>query len=143
MTRNAFLIALVALGAAFGQQAATKQEPKSKKLTRGEFDKLLTNPGQVLVIDVRRPDELTANGGFPVYLSIQANDLEKYLAFIPKDRTLVTVSNHASRGLRAADLLDSNGFKVAGAIGAQDYEAEGGTLLKITAPANDGKNKGK
>lgn len=143
MTRNAFLIVLVALGAAFGQQAATKQEPKSKKLTRAEFDKLVANPGQVLVIDVRRPDELTANGGFPVYLSIQANDLEKHLAFIPKDRTLITVSNHASRGLRAADLLDSKGFKVAGAIGAQDYESEGGTLLKIAPPANDGKNKGK
>lgn len=144
MTRNAFLIAILALGAtAFGQQGAAKQEPKSKKLTRAEFDKLLAKPGEVLVIDVRRPDELTANGGFPVYLSIQANDLEKYLAFIPKDRTLITVSNHASRGLRAADLLDGKGFKVAGAIGAQDYEAEGGTLLKLAAPANDGKGKGK
>lgn len=150
--RNALIIALVAFGAAFAQQGTNtkqaakqeaKQEPKSKKLTRPEFDKLLTNPGQVLVIDVRRPDELTANGGFPVYLSIQADDLEKYLAFIPKDRTLITVSNHANRGLRAADLLDSKGFKVAGAIGAQDYEAEGGTLLKIAPPANDGKNKGK
>jgi rhodanese-related sulfurtransferase len=144
MTRNAFLIALIALGAVFGQQsAAPKQEPKSKKLTRAEFDQLLAKPSQVLVIDVRRPDELTSNGGFPVYLSIQANDLEKYLTFIPKDRTLITVSNHASRGLRAADLLDSKGFKVAGAIGAQDYESEGGTLLKIAPPANDGKGKGK
>jgi len=149
--RNALLIALIAFGAAFAQQGSgakqetkqAKQEPKSKKLTRAEFDQLLAKPGQVLVIDVRRPDELTANGGFPVFLSIQANDLEKYLAFIPKDRTLITVSNHASRGLKAADLLDSKGFKVAGSIGAQDYESEGGTLTKIAPPADDGKNKGK
>ena len=134
MTRNAFLIALVALGAAFGQQAATKQEPKSKKLTRVEFDKLLTSPGQVLVIDVRRPDELTANGGFPVYLSIQAKDLEQQLEWIPKGRTIVTVSNHAARSGRAADLLTAKGYKVAGLLGAQTYEEQGGKLTKIEVP---------
>ena len=45
------------------------------------------------------------------------------------------MSNHAARAGRAADLLRENGFTVAGAIGAQDYEAEGGTLVKITPPA--------
>ena len=30
----------------------------------------------------------------------------------------------------AADLLESKGFKIAGAIGAQVYESEGGTLVK-------------
>ena len=48
---------------------------------------------------------------------------------------IITVSNHASRAARAADLLQKNGFNVAGAAGAQDYEAEGGTLVKI-APRN-------
>jgi hypothetical protein len=46
----------------------------------------------------------------------------------------VAVSNHAARGGRAADILAKNGFKVAGAIGAQTYEQEGGTLTKIVAP---------
>ena len=68
-------------------------------------------------------------------MSIQAAELEKSLAWIPKDRTIVTVSNHAARAGRAADLLTKNGFNVAGAIGAQDYEAEGGTLVKIAPPA--------
>jgi rhodanese-related sulfurtransferase len=68
-------------------------------------------------------------------LSIQAAELEKSLAWIPKDRTIVTVSNHAARAGRAADLLTKNGFTVAGAIGAQDYEGEGGTLVKIVPPA--------
>jgi hypothetical protein len=31
--------------------------------------------------------------------------------------------------------LQKNGFNVAGAAGAQDYEAEGGALVKIAAPA--------
>jgi rhodanese-related sulfurtransferase len=83
---------------------------------------------------VRRPDELTANGGFPVYLSIQAKDLDKSLEWIPKDRAIITVSNHAARGGIAADLLTKNGFKVAGTIGAQTYEQEGGKLTKIVPP---------
>lgn len=108
---------------------------KSPKLSRVQVDELLAKPDQVLIIDLRRPDELTAIGGFPVYLSIQSKELEKSVAFIPKDRTIVTVSNHAGRGGAGADLLVSKGFKVAGAVGVQDYEAEGGTLLKLKAPA--------
>ncbi len=102
--------------------------------TRAEIDALLAKPDQVLIIDVRRPDEITANGGFPVYLSIQIGDLEKSLAWIPKDRTLIALSNHAARGGRAADILTKAGFKVAGAAGAEDYEAQGGTLTKIVPP---------
>jgi len=108
---------------------------KAKKLTRAEFDALKANSSQLLVLDVRRPDELTSIGGFAAYLSIQASDLEKSLAWIPKDRAIVTVSNHAARAGRAADLLTQHGFTVAGAIGAQDYEGEGGTLVKIAPPA--------
>ncbi len=47
----------------------------------------------------------------------------------------MTVSNHAARGLKAADLLASHGFKVAGAIGVENYEEQGGTLLKLAPPA--------
>ena len=110
-------------------------ESTAKKLTRAEFDALLKNPANVLVLDVRRPDELQSIGGFPAFLSIQAADLEKYLAFIPKDRAIVPVSNHAARAGRAAGILEKHGFKVAGVIGAQDYESEGGTLVKIAPPA--------
>lgn len=107
---------------------------KSAKLNRAQLDQLLAKPEQLQIIDVRRPDELTSIGGFPVYLSIQSKELEKNLAFIAKDRQIVTVSNHAGRALAAADLLSARGFKVAGAVGAQDYEAEGGSLSKIAAP---------
>jgi len=51
-----------------GQSPATF---KTKKLTRSEVDQLLAKPSQVLILDVRRPNELMTIGGFPVYLSIQ------------------------------------------------------------------------
>lgn len=116
---------------------AAAQAPGSKAhvLSREELDKLLAQPGKVLVIDVRRPDEVSEIGGLPVYLSIQASDIEKSLVWIPKDRLIVTLSNHAGRAGKAADLLAANGFKVAGAAGAQTYEQQGGKLAKVARPA--------
>jgi len=142
MSASLMVLSLSLTTAAFGQAADAKQAQPAKQpafkahvLTRPELDALLAKPAQVLVIDVRRPDELSSIGGFPVYLSVQLAELEHSLAAIPKDRTIVTVSNHASRAGRAADLLASKGFKVAGAVGAQTYEEEGGKLTKISKPA--------
>jgi len=140
-TLSMFALAGLLLAApGFAQQApapgAGAQQPtyKTKKLTRAEFDQLAAKPDRLLLLDVRRPDEVTSVGGFPVYLSIQVNDIEKSLAWIPKDRAIITVSNHANRSGRIGDILTSKGFKVAGTIGVQDYEAEGGTIVKVTLP---------
>lgn len=116
-------------------QTAAKETSKAHILTNAEFDKLLAKPEQVLIVDVRRPDELTSIGGFPVYLSVQIAELEKSTAWIPKDRGIVVVSNHAGRGAKGADVLAAKGFKVLGAIGAQTYEEAGGKLTKIAAKA--------
>ncbi len=106
-----------------------------KRLTSAEIDTLLAKPEKLLVIDVRRPDELTAKGSFPVYLNIQASEVEKYLAYIPKDRTIITVSNHAHRAGAVGDILAAKGYKVAGASGSEDYEAQGGkAIIKVVAP---------
>jgi rhodanese-related sulfurtransferase len=129
MKRLVILI-LLAAAVSFAQQPAAAPASKAKILTRAEFDALLATPGRVMLIDVRRPTEIAQNGGFPVYLNIQADDLEKHLAEIPKDRPLIVVSNHAHRAGIAADLLAGKGFKIAGAIGAQVYESEGGTIIK-------------
>lgn len=116
---------------------------KTPKLNRAQFDVLLAKPDQLTIVDLRRPDELITKGGFPVYLSIQSKELEKNLAFIPKDRSIVTVSNHAGRAGGGADLLASKGFKVVGAVGVEDYEAEGGTLVRVVKPAPKVADSGK
>jgi rhodanese-related sulfurtransferase len=145
---STLVLSSIALSATAVAQAPTSQPAKQAAsqahiLTRAEFDKLLASPDKLVVIDVRRPDELTSIGGFPAYLSIQLADLEKYAAFIPKERAVVTVSNHAGRAAKAADLLASKGFKVAGAIGVQNYEEQGGKLTKIEPkkPAATAANK--
>ncbi len=115
-------------------QAPSAKEGAAHVLTRAEFDALLAQPEHLLIIDVRRPDELLSIGGFAIYLSIQPSDLEKNLAAIPRERTIVTVSNHAARAGRAASVLAAHGFKVAGALGAESYAEEGGTLVKVPVP---------
>jgi rhodanese-related sulfurtransferase len=139
------LIMTVALGStAFAQGAQAPGEGAAAKapafkahvLTNAELDKLFEDPGKVLLIDVRRPDEVSTNGGFPVYLSIQFSQLDSSLDWIPKGRPIVTVSNHAARAGKAADLLASKGFKVLGAAGADTYAKEGGKhVAKIPIPA--------
>jgi rhodanese-related sulfurtransferase len=140
------LIGVALLSAAFGlaaetveaQAATNAPTAKAHVLTNDELDKLLSDPQRVLLIDVRRPDEVSAVGGFPVYLSIQIRELEADLKWIPKDRTIVTVSNHAGRAQKAAELLAAKGFKVAGAAGAETYEKAGGkwvTRIPVPAPA--------
>jgi rhodanese-related sulfurtransferase len=133
MKKLVFLM-LLATTVAFGQQNAQAPKSQAKVLTRAEFDDLFAKPAQILIIDVRRPDEIKDIGGFPVYLNVQIGDLEKSLDWIPKDRTIVTVSNHAARGGRAADILAKNGFNVAGTIGVQTYEQAGGTFAKVIVP---------
>ena len=135
----AALLVASPLATAFAADApAPKVDPaytyKTTRLDRARFDALLAKPEKLLIIDVRRPDEVTATGGFPVYLSVQVDDVEKSLAFIPKDRAIVTVSIHAHRAGMVGDLLTSHGFKVAGAVGVKDYEDEGGQITKIAPP---------
>jgi rhodanese-related sulfurtransferase len=145
MLKKLLLLALLTSTAVFAQDASKPaNEPngghhapatKAKQLTNEEFDGYLAHPEQVLIIDVRRPDEVSNIGGFPVYLSIQAKELKSHLGEIPKDRAIITVSNHAARASVAADLLESNGFKVLGAIGADTYQKSGGKLAaKIPVP---------
>jgi rhodanese-related sulfurtransferase len=107
---------------------------KTLRLNRAAFDALLGKPEDLLVLDLRRPDELTKYGAFPVYLSIQTADVQKSLSYIPRDRLIVTVSNRAHRAGAVGDILTGLGYRVVGAIGVLDYQDEGGTLSKIAPP---------
>ncbi|MQA37878.1 rhodanese-like domain-containing protein [Rugamonas aquatica] len=131
----ALALALTATVSAWAQQAPQPWTYKTKQLERVEVDALLAKPEKLVVLDVRRPDEVTAKGSFPVFLNIQAKDVESQLAYIPKDRVIVTVSNHAHRAGAVGDLLTAKGYKVAGATGSEDYESQGGKIVRIAPPA--------
>lgn len=115
--------------------AAAAPDPNAApNLKKAQIDALLATPSKVTFLDVRRADEVSDIGGFPVFLNIQLADLDKYLAYIPKDRTIVVISNHAHRAVRAADTLKKAGFKVSGVVGVLDYADEGGVLVGKKPP---------
>lgn len=120
--------------AASAPAAAAEWKYKTKRLKAVEVDALLAQPEKLLVLDLRRPDELIKYGSFPVYLNIQNSQLDKQLAYLPKDRVILTVSNHAQRAGRAGDILADKGYKVAGATGSEDYEQEGGKAVAHIQP---------
>lgn len=141
-------LALLATGAAALAQTATTApaasaaarapQPwtyKTENLTKAKVDALLANPSKLVIIDLRRPDELVKYGSFPAYLNVQLKALPEVLDYIPKDRVILTVSNRAHRAGAAGDLLTSKGFKVAGATGSEDYREAGGTIVKVAPPA--------
>ena len=145
LLQGAFALALVLNAALASAQQATAPvaaasaapvwKYKTKHLSVAEVDALLAKPEKLLVLDVRRPDELIQYGSFPVYLNVQNSELEKNLAYLPKDRVIVTVSNHAQRAGAAGDLLAAKGYTIAGAAGSEDYENEGGKAVRhIQAP---------
>jgi rhodanese-related sulfurtransferase len=107
---------------------------KAKRLSKADVDALLAKPDSVIFIDLRTPAEFIQFGSFPVFLSVQNKDLEKQLAWLPRDRQIVTVSNHSQRAGAAADLLASKGFNVAGATGSEEYEVQGGTAVTHLVP---------
>jgi rhodanese-related sulfurtransferase len=107
---------------------------KTKRLGKADVDALLAKPDSVIFIDLRRPDEFIRFGSFPVFLSVQNKDLEKQLAWLPRDRAIVTVSNHSQRAGAAGDLLTAKGFNVVGATGSEEYEVAGGTVAHLQAP---------
>jgi rhodanese-related sulfurtransferase len=116
------------------QYLAAPWKYKARRLSRADVDALLAKPDSVIFIDLRTPAEFIQYGSFPVFLSVQNEDLEKQLAWLPRDRQIVTVSNHAQRAGAAADLLASKGFNVAGATGSEEYEVEGGSAVAHLLP---------
>ncbi len=94
-------------------------------LTNAELDALLAKPESVLIIDVRRPDEISKIGGFPVYLNIQPADIAANAKSIPRDRSIVTVSNHAARAGRTADQLKDLGIQGRGRRRRADLRGTG------------------
>lgn len=141
-TFAAILVAITAVPvlAQTSQQPAAGVAAKVPVLDRAQIDAFLATPDKVVFVDLRRPDELAEIGGLPVYLSIQISELDRFLAYLPRDRQIVTVSNHAGRAGKAAEILRARGYNVVGAIGVETYAAQGGALYgrKFVTPAIPG-----
>lgn len=109
--------------------AAKTAVPAGKEIKRAEVDAFLAHPERVFVLDVRRPDEIAKIGTLPGYVNIPIDQLEGRLAEVPKEKTILPLSNHAARAWKAQAILEKHGYQVPGGVGVQNYEKEGGKLL--------------
>lgn len=86
-------------------------------------DELLAQKDKVTVVDVRRPDEFTAElGHVPGALHMVLDTLPQRIAELPKDQTIVFVCRSGGRSARASAFARENGF-------TSVYNMQGGMLL--------------
>ena len=63
--------------------------PEEMRVAAADIDKLLKD-GDVVLLDVREPEELEAFGTRPGYINIPVGQLEQRLSELPKDKTILT-----------------------------------------------------
>ena len=64
-------------------------------------------PDADVFIDVRRADEVAAIGGLPAFLNIQASELDRFLSYIPRDRSVVEAARWLGLAIRCSHLTTS------------------------------------
>ena len=84
---------------------------------------LVDKKDDVVLIDVRQPDEFNSDlGHIPAAKLIVLDTLPEHLSEIPKDKTVVFVCRSGGRSARATALAKENGFE-------HVYNLKGGMIL--------------
>ena len=136
-----FAAAALATSASVGAQTPTETRPapmppttaptappasrppldESKRVKADDIDALLAK-GEVVVLDVREPNELAETGTVKDAIHIPLGQLESRLGELPKDKVILTACRSGGRASRALALLEAKGFKTAGFCGLTDYK---------------------
>ena len=66
-----------------------RRAPEGMRVAAADIDRLLKD-GEVVLLDVREPEELEAFGTRPGYINIPVGELEQRLSELPKDKTILT-----------------------------------------------------
>ena len=125
LSRRTVLAALLACASFAGAASARAQDhaqplDESKRVQAADIDALLAQ-GQVVVLDVREPNELAETGTVKGAIHIPLGQLEARLGELPTDKVILTACRGGGRASRALTLLESKGFKTAGFCGLRDY----------------------
>jgi rhodanese-related sulfurtransferase len=128
MTRRAVapLLALAfaftaALVVAAPLRAQTPDE--SKRVQPDAIDAMIAK-GDVVVLDVREPNELEETGTVKGAIHIPLGQLESRLGELPKDKVILTACRRGGRASRALEILEAKGFKTAGFCGLENYKGQ-------------------
>jgi rhodanese-related sulfurtransferase len=117
------LVAVLLLALLFLRLPADADQPSSRgkvlHLDARGLDLLLQSDPNLLLIDVREPDELTGPlGNIPQSQNVSMEELKINPEQFPHNKTLVLICRSGHRSLEAADLLAEHGYVV--------YSVDGG-----------------
>jgi len=117
------LVAVLVLALCLAWIPARAAQPSSRgkvlHLDARGLDLLLQSDPNLLLIDVREPDELTGPlGKIPQARNVPMSELEKNPKQFPHNKTLVLICRSGHRTLKAAELLAEYGYVV--------YSVDGG-----------------
>lgn len=145
------LVAALALAVLYVWFPAWAEQTSSKgevlHLDARGLDILLQSDPNLLLIDVREPDELTGPlGKIPQSRNVPMQELEKNPEQFPRDKTLVLICRSGHRSLKAANLLAAHGYVVYSVDGGMQSwrqlhpqtspPAKGGSQNQPGAPVN-------
>ncbi|MBI3241130.1 MAG: rhodanese-like domain-containing protein [Chloroflexi bacterium] len=85
-------------------------EPTVVEISALELRKLIESPAPPLVLDVREPYELEADGLIPDSVHIPMRFVPNRLADLPKDRPIVVYCAAGARSYNVAEFLLSQGY---------------------------------
>jgi len=85
--------------------------PKPGTIAKEEFEKLIQNPGDTIIIDVRTKQEYDA-GHFPNAINIPVEELAAKASTLPKDKTIIVSCATGVRAEMGYNQLKDLGFKV-------------------------------
>jgi len=84
-----------------------------------ELKKKLENKENIFLLDVRTPEEF---GEYRIdgSVNIPITELQRRMNEIPKDKKIITICEHGNRSLRAAYVLNKNGYKALSLTGGME-----------------------
>src|SRR5262249_27347457 len=113
--------------------AMLTSSPEVREVTQ---DELRGRPSDVIVLDVREPEEF-ANGHVPGAVNLPQADLATRLEEVARDRPVFVICQGGFRSLRAAQFLRQRGFADVVSVkgGTEAWRAAGGEVILESAPA--------
>jgi thioredoxin len=112
-----------------------------KNVSAAEFKKEIENNPNVIVLDVRTPEEVAQGTiGNPSIINFYDSDFEKKISLMDKSKTIAVYCKGGGRSSQAAMLLEKNGFKNILNLegGIMSWEQQG---FSVNKPLNESDNK--
>lgn len=108
MNRRTFLAGVVAAGLLGA--CGTPRPAAIEQIDVAMLQQRLRTQPDVLLLDVRTPEEYTSDGHIAGSKLIPVQQLEQRLAEVPRDRPVACICRSGNRSATACDILARNGY---------------------------------